>query len=120
MRNLDTINAKREVELEIQRAGARGDSGNGFFSMPSPVDGYWLRIIASSGGGWEHVSVSLPHRCPTWEEMEAVKREFFEPHETAVQFHVPPIEHVNAHPYCLHLWRPQYGDIPRPPSWMVG
>ena len=28
-----------------------------------------MAIIASWGGGWEHVSVSLRNRCPTWEEM---------------------------------------------------
>jgi hypothetical protein len=60
------------------------------------------------------------HRCPTWEELEHVKRLFFEPHECAMQLHVPPADHVNNHEFCLHIWRPLDVDIPRPPSVMVG
>lgn len=82
--------------------------------------GVSLRIIATINDGWDHVSVSTQHRCPTWDEMEFVKREFFHPHETAMQLHVPPSDHVNIHPYCLHLWRPNDGrEIPRPPAELV-
>lgn len=68
---------------------------------------------------WDHVSVSHPSRCPTWEEMEKVKRWLFEGHETAMQLHVPASSHINIHPYCLHLWRPVGAEIPRPPQAMV-
>ena len=78
-----------------------------------------LRVIASIGGDWDHVSVSLSHRCPTWQEMDYVKRIFFRDDETVMQLHVPPADHVNYHNYCLHMWRPQKDEIPRPPSWMV-
>ena len=78
-----------------------------------------LSIIASWQMGWDHVSVSLPDRCPTWEELERVKRAFFRADETAMQLHVPPSDHKNLHPYCLHLWRPQWVEVPRPPAWMV-
>ena len=37
----------------------------------------------------------------------------------AMQLHVPPRDHVNIHPNCLHLWRPQFAMIPRPEAWMV-
>jgi hypothetical protein len=78
-----------------------------------------LRIIASFGGGWDHVSVSIFHRCPGWAEMEAVKRAFFADDEVAMQLHVPPADHVNIHPNCLHLWRPQNQPIPLPPTLFV-
>jgi hypothetical protein len=52
--------------------------------------------------------------------MEAIKRTFFCASETVMQLHVPPSEHINCHPHCLHLWRPQDADIPRPPPEMVG
>jgi hypothetical protein len=80
----------------------------------------FLRVIASTGEGWDHVSVSLSDRCPTWAEMEFIKRLFFEDDETAFQLHVPPRDHVNNHPFCLHLWRPQTVPIPRPPAILVG
>jgi len=29
------------------------------------------------------------------------------------------LQHLNLHKNCLHLWRPQNAEIPRPPAWMV-
>jgi hypothetical protein len=81
-----------------------------------------LRTIASAGDEempWEHVSVSLEDRCPTWDEMAYVKSLFWLPTETVMQLHVPDAEHRNFHPYTLHLWRPKYADIPRPPGLAV-
>jgi hypothetical protein len=100
--------------------GWSGDGTCGAFRMPSKIDGQDLIIIASSGDGWEHVSVSRSNRCPNWPEMEYVKRMFFRDNETVMQLHVPESEHINCHPNCLHLWRPINETIPRPPGWMVG
>lgn len=97
-----------------------GGADEGAFAIPSPTGGGSLKIIASSGAGWDHVSVSLPNRCPNWPEMARVKDLFFRDDETAMQLHVPASDHVNNHPYCLHLWRPHCGEIPRPPALMVG
>lgn len=79
-----------------------------------------LRVIATDGGGWEHVSASFPDRCPTWEEMCRVKALFWAPEDCVLQFHPPQSEYVNVHPYCLHLWRPIGQTVPTPPKWMVG
>ena len=79
-----------------------------------------LRCIVSDGGGWEHVSVSLPNRCPTWEEMCVVKAHFWTDDETVIQYHPARAEYVNNHPFCLHLWRPTGAAIPTPPSYLVG
>jgi hypothetical protein len=52
--------------------------------------------------------------------MEQVKRLFFKPDEAAMQLHVPVNEHLSAHPFCLHLWRPNDGrQIPLPPALFV-
>lgn len=91
----------------------------GAFIVPSPRSGAKLMVVASNGAGWDHVSVSLRNRCPTWDEMERVKRLFFLPTETAMQLHVQPSAHVSVHPNCLHIWRPQDTGIPMPPEWMV-
>jgi hypothetical protein len=86
----------------------------------------WMRVIASSGAdqpkGWrfDHVSVSLSDRTPTWAEMDYVKRLFFHPDEVAFQLHVADADHINAHPHCLHLWRCCDVAIPLPPGEMVG
>lgn len=95
-----------------------GEDG-GRWVMTSADDGLPLRIIASTGGKWDHVSVSRADRIPSWAEMEQVKRAFFRENETAIQYHVPPADHINNHAHCLHLWRPQYGVLPRPPRDFV-
>ena len=104
----------------IKAFGSEGSDKFGIFEIPSCSDSYVLRVIASVGDGWDHVSVSRRTRCPSWEEMEFIKRLFFRKDETAMQLHVPAADHINCHPFCLHLWRPLGRDIPRPPSWMVG
>ena len=105
-----------------------------------------LRVVVSNGGGWDHVSVSLSSRCPTWDEMVRMKELFFADDECVMQLHPPKSDYINCHPYCLHLWRPQtteeitaikssweafepwpeeypvksVGEIPRPPGIFVG
>jgi hypothetical protein len=122
VKDLTDIDAFRRRDREVLRLyRSFGDGGNGMFSIPCPRTGVFLQCIASNGEGWDHVSVSLPNRCPNWMEMELVKRMFFNDEETAMQLHVPPSDHVNKHPNCLHLWRPNDGrEIPRPPAEFVG
>ena len=36
-----------------------------------------IKVMVSTGKGWDHVSVSLANRCPTWGEMSAVHRVCF-------------------------------------------
>lgn len=130
MIDLRDLDQYRRVDLEIARNpphGNRWPSDCGFFVIPSPSSGEPMRCIVSAGRldpsapPWDHVSVSLENRCPTWQEMDYLARLFFKPTEAAMQLHVPASEHVNCHPYCLHIWRPSgLKKIPLPPSWMVG
>lgn len=120
MRLLSILDGLRERGLELRLYGERGGDYDGVFTIPSPIDRAPMRVIASSGGGWEHVSVSRSTRCPNWPEMEHIKHLFFCDDETAMQLHVPPAAHINHHQYCLHIWRPIGVEIPRPPGWMVG
>lgn len=121
MRNLHLLDIYRDTGPEARAFfGGIGDETCGTFLVPSPIDRAPMRVIATAGHGWDHVSVSRANRCPNWPEMEFVKRAFFRDDETAMQLHVPPADHINHHPYCLHMWRPQGGGIPRPPGWMVG
>lgn len=111
-----------EWEARISRGRPFPPREAGCFNVPSPVDGQALRCLAAADGDhWDHLSVSREDRCPWWEEMDHLARLFFRSSETAMQLHVPPSEHVNYHPHCLHLWRPTgLKKIPLPPSWMVG
>lgn len=104
----------------VHHYGGAGDETCGAFLVPSPIDHFPMRVVASSDGGWDHVSVSRPNRCPNWPEMDHVKRLFFCDDEPAMQLHVPPADNISYHPHCLHLWRPQDQEIPRPPAIFVG
>lgn len=121
MRNLHTLNKYRVTDPDRLAlwGGWSGDGTCGLFMIPSLIDRAPLRVIASSGEGWDHVSVSRKNRCPNWAEMEQIAALFFEDDETAMQLHVPKADHLNLHPFCLHWWRPLDGSIPRPPSNMV-
>lgn len=99
-----------------------GDDFGAFFVRLNPC-GPMLKIIASGGNdevAWEHVSVSLPKRCPTWEEMAAIKDLFWDDEEAVAQFHPPKSDYVTMHPFCLHMWKPLEVELPLPPSIAVG
>lgn len=109
--------------LDAYRIDPRGDDSCGAFEIRSKTSGMMLRILASSDGGWEHVSISLPNRCPNWPEMEQVRRLFFKDDECVMQIHAPIADYVDGvkqgHPYCLHLWRPTRETISLPPRVML-
>lgn len=95
-----------------------GDDHNGVFSIPA--EGYALSVIASDGGGWDHVSVSRTDgETPTWNDMCRIKDLFFDAGETVVQFHPKKSEYVNTHAGCLHLWKKQGQEIELPPQIFV-
>ena len=120
MKNLRALDMYRDSSPDVVALyGSDGDETCGVFVVPSSLDGAPMRVVASSGLGWDHVSVSRRNRCPNWYELEAVKRLFFELDEVAMQLHVPATDHISLHPHCLHLWRPQNIAIPMPPAAMV-
>ena len=106
-----------KTEWSRQQIGEYNNRHNAVMQLPCGI--HMLRVIAASGAGWDHVSISLASRTPTWAEMEYVKRMLFKPHEVAMQLHVPPSDHINRHPNCLHLWRPTSHPIPLPPKNLV-
>lgn len=125
MRDLSApaVDRYRRRDAAVLRVyGGFGDANCGVFGFPSPIAGRSLLVIVSSGGGWEHASVSLlpeGRRCPVWEEMDSVKRRLWRDDEAAMQLHVATADHLSYHPTTLHLWRPVDRPVPLPPKWMV-
>ena len=121
MKNLKTLDKYRDTEFERKYYGFNGDAGNGVFRVP--VGGKIFNVVASNGGGWEHVSVSPANRerkrAPTWEEMCEIKHMFFHEDEMVVEYHPAKADYVNLHPLCLHLWRPTVMHMPKPPKIFV-
>ena len=105
-----------------------GGANYGYFEIETAKGR--LRILSSDGvsgapegtpeHGWEHVSVSLAGRTPTWAEMCLVKELFWRDDEVVVQFHPQKSEYVNYHGYVLHLWRHVAQVFPTPPHILVG
>ena len=132
MRRNPTKRIEQFRVLDGLLASSSRDGANGAFHIPYGEKAvmHYLRVIASDGSGWrdsglpgdpwEHVSVSLAHRCPTWDEMDFVKRIFWRDDETVIQLHVPRSVHINVHSFCLHLWKPVGFDVPLPPRETVG
>lgn len=73
-------------------------------------------IWGSNEDGWEHVSVSFPKRCPTWDEMCIAKDVFWREDEACYQIHPAKVTYINIHNYCLHIWRPKDGVLILPPD----
>lgn len=88
-------------------------------NLAAPGAAIKLQVIFTNNDGWDHVSCSMEHRCPTWEEMCFVKELFFGDDEAVMQIHPKKKDYVDLHKYCLHLWRPQVDTIPLPDPLLV-
>lgn len=99
-------------------ASDKSYGNNGAFFIPGPCKEF-LMVVVSDGGGWDHCSVSLGNRTPTWKEMCFIKDLFWEPEETVIQYHPAKSEYVNIHPFTLHLWKPRHVRIPPAPKEFV-
>lgn len=67
-----------------------------------------LRSLSTMKNGerWIHVSVALPRRLPSWEELTKIKNEFLGRDANAIQVLASDDTHVNIHYFCLHVWQP--------------
>lgn len=91
---------------------------NGWLAIPpldGPLEGQRAfqhidgrRVIGTvgehSGRWWLHVSVSRRNYIPSYDDLADVKRVFVGDALQALQIFPKRTEHVNIHPYCLHLW----------------
>lgn len=124
MKNLNNINNFRRTDLYGD--GLIGDEYNGIFIIDKYKNGEFYLIIASNELGWDHVSVSLHRRnganikrCPSYEEMLMIKGKVFNEDEVVFQIHPREEDYINTHPYCLHLWKPNYCNIIVPPIYSL-
>ena len=117
-----TMHTPNKYRIRTGPLGSDDSIGNlGAFQIPvSAKSKRCFKVISSDEAGWEHVSVSLPDRTPTWDEMCAIKDMFWDADDCVIQYHPPRSSYISNQPHCLHLWRLVGHDIPMPPSWMVG
>ena len=90
-----------EIKMELYRCRTR----NGLWKVTTSTeydDRYkcWFERMALSH--WNKNT----KKVPTWEEIIAVKREFFEPEEECIQFIPRDSEYVNIKEDCMHIFHP--------------
>jgi len=122
MRNINEI--KKTTGMSIKKEANNGFGGTMFKNVIYKKSGMKaidpLNFIFSVSDGWEHLSISTPTRCPTWEEMQFMKEVFWRDDEICYQLHPKKEDYIDNHPYCLHIWRKIGTDLELPPTWMVG
>ena len=74
-----------------------------------------VHVFFSWGAGWDRVSVSHIHHCPTKDEMCEVKGLFFRDGECVMEYHTVDEDHDPAYPRSVQLWRPHLAPPNRPP-----
>lgn len=114
---------RRVVSPEvIALYGWAGDGRCGAFTVTKATREGPLNfmVVASCDDEWEHISVSLRNRCPSWDEMAWIASLFFGDDEELVQFRPAKSDYVNLHPNCLHWWKPVKATMPMPGKERVG
>lgn len=123
MRTIEEITGNKKLmglKYDVDPVNRERFSGSGYIVFnPKRISEAAKVIFGSNENGWEHVSVSFPRRCPTWDEMCAAKDIFWQAEECCVEYHPPKSEYINIHDYCLHIWRPKNGQIAQPDADLV-
>src|SRR5215475_7803233 len=92
-----------ENRIRTGELASNDDAGNnGAFLIE--YQSFTLRVIASDGMGWEHVSVSLPNRCPNWREMCFIKDLFWDAEDVVIQYHPFPSSIQIPYSRWIFLW----------------
>lgn len=66
--------------------------------------------VQEDGRPWLHVSVARQNRMPSYKDLAEAKDLFIGPARQALQVFPEAGNHVNIHPYALHLWCCLVGD----------
>ena len=121
MRNLNVLNQFRQSLM-----WNHGDSGSGFFIIPRNNNTFY-QVVASSGSGWDHVSVCLLdrkgnfiERTVTWDEMCLVKEMLFNDDEAVIEIHTSDEFEMYEKDYTIDLWKPLNKEMPLPNPDLVG
>lgn len=112
MKTLEEIKGNPKLEIKEVRI-------DGIFGILHITGLRNCTVIASWGGGWEHVSICPDNRTPDWDEMCQIKEMFWNDDEVVMQLHPAKSDYVNLMPNCLHLWKPIKQEIPVPPTLYV-
>lgn len=115
MKSIEEIKKTRNLFITAE---TENDGMGGYYY--DSITNKRLNFIFSYQLGWEHLSVSMPSKTPSWEQMCRMKDIFWNEEEACVQYHPKKEDYVNMHPHCLHIWKPTDEALPTPPHFLVG
>jgi len=83
-----------------------------------PVRGAWyfwgdVKVHAAKEDGLWHMSISLPYRYPTWDEIHAAWYGLRPDAENISGAIILPADYVNIHPNCFHVHQLEDNEIPK-------
>ena len=114
MKKLEEIKAIPKLKI-IEENEDEGIMGI-YFDMKSYRE---LSFVFTWNNGWEHLSVSMPNRTPTWDQMCTMKDIFWNEDEVCVEYHPRKSDYVNLHEHCLHIWKPIEKELITPNKELV-
>jgi len=96
---------------------------SGWYQLRSPIENqrHWQHqtglfviqeIEAHDGKEWLHTSFSRRNSMPTYQDITMVKDQFIGFDKKAIMVFPSREEHVNIHPFCLHLYSSQEDGLP--------
>lgn len=105
--------------LQIKEEHEKDEKWTLFAYLIKPYRPGQAQILFSRAHGWEHASISMKQRNPTWDEMCLLKDIFWNDEEIVIQYHPPKSQYVNDHLHCLHLWKKIDSEFELPPNFLV-
>ena len=115
MKTIDEI--RKTIKLFIEAETDNAVMGGYYYDV---ISGKNLNFIVSYQMGWEHLSVSMPSKTPSWDQMCRMKDIFWNKDEACVEYHPKEEDYVNMHQHCLHIWKTTEEYLPTPPHFLVG
>jgi len=88
------------------------------YNDPVARKSYWCKFTKAQG--WEHLTVSGKNKVPDWDVMCKVKDIFWDEEECCIEYHPRKSQYINNNEYCLHIWRPDFMELPEPPLHLLG
>lgn len=63
-----------------------------------------LNVLVSQEPDGMHLSISHPHRYPSWDEIKSARYDLLPSEKTFAMILPPPGDYVNIHENCFHLY----------------
>lgn len=81
-----------------------------FYKLPNGCR-VGVSAFAHDGHIWIHASISRRDRVPSYDDLCMLKNVVFGPNRICAQVFECEKNHVNIHPFCLHLWGPNMESV---------